>query len=138
MIDAFMQRIGRVWRASNGAGEGWIIVETWAWDGKGGIAGAKSRQLSDPLLRGLVTGHECRRKYLNRIYGNPPTGEWFLYSYALASLSHIIIQNTYLITQNAAIFAIPNQPPDSYIPRYLLRQCRQELRLYLANRIPIC
>jgi hypothetical protein len=70
-----MQRIGRCWRGPDGTGEGWLIAEPWVWDGKGGSAGASARKSSDPILRKLVTGCECRRKYLNKVYANPPTGE---------------------------------------------------------------
>lgn len=74
-LDAFMQRIGRVARSPSEIGERWLIVEPWAWDGVGGTTGTSSRKSSDPILRGLVTEDECRRKHLNRVYANPPSGE---------------------------------------------------------------
>ncbi|QRV84911.1 Helicase conserved C-terminal domain [Ceratobasidium sp. AG-Ba] len=100
-IDAFMQRIGRVWRGSDGKGEGWLIYEKWVPNcnsekapknkGKapahnkrkaGGEAeavvnagksksGAKPERKCDRLLQAFVTESKCRREYLNRVYNNP-------------------------------------------------------------------
>ncbi|KDN35670.1 hypothetical protein RSAG8_11413, partial [Rhizoctonia solani AG-8 WAC10335] len=69
-IDAFGQRIGRVWRGPQGNGEGWLIYEPWVRNERGRGTGQTKRKC-DPLLRGLVTEAECRRRYLNRVYANP-------------------------------------------------------------------
>ncbi|EUC54314.1 DEAD/DEAH-box helicase [Rhizoctonia solani AG-3 Rhs1AP] len=73
-IDAFMQRIGRAWRGSNGKGEGWLIFEPWVRNEQSGGAGQTKRKC-DPILRGLVVESKCRRSYLNKVYKNPPSGE---------------------------------------------------------------
>jgi hypothetical protein len=71
-----MQRIGRVWRGSDGAGEGWLIFEPWVRNAKCGGAGAVKHRC-DPILRGLVIEAKCRRRYLNQVYGNPPSGKYY-------------------------------------------------------------
>ncbi|KDN41092.1 hypothetical protein RSAG8_07646, partial [Rhizoctonia solani AG-8 WAC10335] len=70
--DAFIQRIGRAVHNPGLSGEGWLIAESWAWKGVGGVTGERSRKASDPILLGLVTEEDCRRKYLNEVYKNPP------------------------------------------------------------------
>ncbi|KAB5587905.1 DEAD/DEAH-box helicase [Ceratobasidium theobromae] len=102
-IDALVQRIGRCWRASDGTGEGWLIAESWAWDGKGGATGATSRKSADPILRGLITERECRRKYLNR--------------------------NTQYLAKIVAIYATQNQFPALPTARSQPSQDQQEQQL---------
>ncbi|EUC67561.1 DEAD/DEAH-box helicase, partial [Rhizoctonia solani AG-3 Rhs1AP] len=70
--DAFLQRVGRTARNPGLFGDGWLIAESWAWKGAGGATGERSRKSNDPVLLGLVSEKECRRKYLNDVYNNPP------------------------------------------------------------------
>lgn len=81
----YMQRIGRVWRGTDGTGEGWLILEPWVRNVRGGGSGTIKRKC-DPILRRLIIETECRRRYLNRVYGNPPSGE---YSYMLTIVGQI-------------------------------------------------
>ncbi|KAG9095977.1 hypothetical protein FRC06_009194 [Ceratobasidium sp. 370] len=100
-IDAFMQRIGRAWRGSDGKGEGWLIYEKWVpncnsekapknkakapanekrkanseaepvGDADKSKSGAKTERKCDRLLQAFITESKCRREYLNRVYDNP-------------------------------------------------------------------
>ncbi|KAG8728862.1 hypothetical protein FRC11_010068 [Ceratobasidium sp. 423] len=68
-VDAFLQRIGRAVCNPELLGDGWLIVEPWAWKGTGGLNGERSRKASDPVLLGLVSEEECPASTRNIVFG---------------------------------------------------------------------
>lgn len=77
-IDNLIQRVGRAARSGDIQGQGILIAEPWAWDGKNGKQGTTSREKSDKDLIDLVNHVSCLRDFLNRVYNNPRRGEYIL------------------------------------------------------------